>query len=62
MDKDFVDKDMDKYIVVDLHVKELDFTTTTTTQRMMYADALSYEGQDTTKEELQEARERWNIS
>ena len=55
--KDFKDEDMDKYLVVDSHVKELKLMTATAILRMIYTDALSYEGKDATEGELHEAWE-----
>ena len=59
----FVDDDgIDKYLLVDSHVKDTEFLSATVTLKMIYADALKYEGKEATEEELQEARERLNIT
>ena len=57
-DDNFVDDDgIDKYLLVDNHVKDTEFLSAAATLKMIYADALKYEGKDATEEELQEARE-----
>ena len=62
-DDNFVDDDkIDKYLLVDSHVKDMEFLSTTATLKMIYADALKYEGKEAIEEELQEARERPNIT
>ena len=62
-DDNFVDDDgIDKYLLVDSHVKDTEFLSAAETLKMIYADALKYEGKDAMEEELQEARERLNIT
>ena len=56
------DDGIDKYLLVDSHVKDTEFLSAATTLKMIYADALKYEGKEATEEELQEARERLNIT
>ena len=56
------DDGIDKYLLVDSQVKDTEFQSTVETLKMIYADALKYEGKDATEEELQEARERLNIT
>ena len=56
------DDGIDKYLLVDSHVKDTKFLSAAETLKMIYADALKYEGKDATEEELQEARERLNIT
>ena len=59
----FVDDDgIDKYLLVDSHVKDTEFLFAAATLKMIYADALKYEGKEATEEELQEARKRLNIT
>ena len=56
------DDGINKYLLMDSHVKDTEFLSTATTLKMIYADALKYEGKDATEEELQEVRERLNIT
>ena len=56
------DDGIDKYLLVDSHVKDTEFLFATATLKMKYADALKYEGKDAIEKELQEARERLNIT
>ena len=58
MDEDGIDK----YLLVDSYVKDTEFLSTAATLKMIYADALTYEGKEAKEEELQEARERLNIT
>ena len=63
VDDNFVNDDgIDKYLLVDNHVKDTEFLSVIATLKMIYADALKYEGKDAIEEELQEARERLNIT
>lgn len=62
-DDNFVDDDgIDKYLLVESNGKDTEFLSTAETLKMIYADALKYEGKEATEEELQEARERLNIT
>ena len=62
-DDNFVDDDgIDKYLLGDSHVKDTELLCATETLKMIYADALKYEGKEAIEEELQEARERLNIT
>ena len=56
------DDGIDIYLLVDSHVKDTEFLFAAATLKMIYANALKYEGKEATEEELQEARERLNIT
>ena len=52
-DDNFVDDDgIDKCLLVDSHVKNREFLFAATTLKMIYCDALKYEGKDAIEEEL----------
>ena len=52
-DDNFVDDDgIDKYLQVDNHVKDTEFLSDVATLKMIYADALKYEGKEATEEKL----------
>ena len=53
-DDNFVDDDgIDKYLLVDIHGKDTEFLATAATLKMIYVDALKYEGKEATNEEKQ---------
>lgn len=60
-DKDFVDPELDKYMLVDSHVHDFEFHSAATTLAMIYSDAMKYEQTLPSEEEFHEAQERLNI-